>query len=136
MIIQHGRQQMQRSLGALSCVAAVYCLLLFSCDSEDERSSSTQAAVSSDPETSCDLTPIPETGTLRACAAGTSTTAGPGVPFNFTGTIQHSLPITPTKLTALTAAQALAEARNPPAQPPVDRGFPPARSHTQDQAKP
>jgi hypothetical protein len=64
----------------------------------------------------CDLTPVDEKGTLRGCAAGTSTEAGPGLPFNFTGTLAEAVILTARETAAVVAANALTAARNPVGQ--------------------
>lgn len=86
------------------------------CGSGDDQSSTTASAVTSAP------TPNPN-GSLPASAAGTPSPSGPGVPADFAGTITDALPLTPEEIAANKAADALAAARNPPTQSPLDRGF-------------
>ena len=65
----------------------------------------------------------PKATVLPATAAGTSTSAGPGVPSGFTGTIEDSVPVSDAARAAIAKANALSTARNPEHQDPVDRGF-------------
>lgn len=71
----------------------------------------------------CDLTPLDDAGTLPGCAAGSSTLDGPGVPADFTGQIEATMPIGPEAAAAAAAADALNAARNPEGQSPLERGF-------------
>ena len=81
---------------------------------------------------SCNLAPIDDTGAMPACAAGTSGSAGPGLPQGFAGSDESSMPLSAADLAGLAADQALGLARNPPGQDPVERGFgtPPSRGTT------
>ncbi len=67
-------------------------------------------------------------GTLPAKCAGTSTEGGPGLPYDFSGTVRHSRSLSPEQRAAIARANALAAARNPVSQSLVDRGFPPPKS--------
>jgi hypothetical protein len=51
---------------------------------------------------------------------------GPGVPIDFAGKIQASMPISPAERAAIEKANALAAARNPSSVSAIDRGFGPA----------
>ena len=57
-----------------------------------------------------------------ASAVGT-TESGPGVPDDFAGTIQDTIPLTPAQQAGVQEAIELRKKRNPANQDPVDRGF-------------
>ena len=77
----------------------------------------------------CDRTPIPQLGMLRACAAGTPSAAGPGVPDGFIAPTSGSPTLSSEEAAAATDAAKLDALRNPPGVDPADLGFgrPPAR---------
>jgi len=62
---------------------------------------------------------------LPASYAGTSTETGPGVPFDFTGTVGEPLVLDASETAAVAAARATSKARSPATQSRVDRGFAP-----------
>ena len=69
------------------------------------------------------LVPVTDAGMLPACAAGKSTPTGPGLPFDFKGTVEQSMPMSEADVAAAAAADALSTARNSTPQSQVDRGF-------------
>lgn len=85
-------------------------------DGETSTSSKTSASTTS-----------PDAGTpagiLPASYAGTSTEQGPGLPFDFVGTVTRSIPLSVDEQAAIADANAKAKLRNPPTKSPVDRGF-------------
>jgi hypothetical protein len=98
-------------------------LLLIGCGSSKEESaeSTTQALAGSD----CLLVAVDDAGTLPACAAGKSTAAGPGRPFDTLDAGVAPAEMSPQQQAAATAADALSSARNPNSQAAVDQGFAP-----------
>ena len=60
---------------------------------------------------------------LPASYAGESSTSGPGLPFDFVGTVTTSLPLTAAEQAAVARANLLSKTRNPPSQSKLDRGF-------------
>jgi hypothetical protein len=91
---------------------------LWSCNSpRDARS----GAADHDP--ACDPRERTPNGHLRACAAGTSSADGPGVPVDFAGHVAHAMALSPAERAAIDQANTLAERRRPRAVKRVDMGF-------------
>jgi len=100
-------------------VALVSCV---ACGGSRSDESSKQQSVSGSASAACDMVRIDLKGTLPACAAGTSSSRGPGRPFDAVGTPPPPT-MSPAEEAAYEAANALSERRNPAAQSPLDRGF-------------
>jgi hypothetical protein len=62
---------------------------------------------------------------LPASATGMSTESGPGVPDDFSGTVQDMIPLTAAQQAGVQEAIELRKKRNPATQDSVDRGFAP-----------
>lgn len=107
--------------------AAILALASASCGSSTGTSSSSQALAGSGGSqgSDCILAPIDNKGDLPACAAGTTSASGPGLPYNFVGRWVGAITLNAEQVAARSAADALSAARNPPGQDPIDRGFPP-----------
>jgi hypothetical protein len=71
----------------------------------------------------CDRTAVATNGHLLACAAGSPSAAGPGVPADFAGHVKTSMPISAAERAAISAANALSAARNSIGTSSLDRGF-------------
>jgi hypothetical protein len=100
----------------------VICSALAGCPRDENSRSGSQAVTSG--VGSCDMTPIAvDPVTLPACAAGTSGSAGPGVPFDYDKEAVPPYAPSPPEIAATAAANALAVARNPVGQSALDRGF-------------
>ncbi len=119
--------QLDRGIVRGFCLAGLLVATATCSDSEPETSSETKAVAAAPPV--CNKTPIDQRGTLPACAAGTPTVAGPGVPDDHTGPKNAPLTLTPGELSAAAAAEQQSALRSPPGVDPVDLGFgrPPAR---------
>lgn len=65
-----------------------------------------------------------QSGDLTACAAGRPTATGPGVPVDFAGKTEASMPISASEHAAVERANQRTERRRRSA--PVDRGFGPS----------
>ena len=117
---------MKRARAGGLMFGVLFAVGIASCSGDSSESAETAAVTvgsSGSGSGSCDRTPIDGSGTLPACAAGTPGSGGPGVPEDFAGSNETSMPITAADQAAIAAAQALDIARNPPGQDPLDRGF-------------
>ena len=112
-----------RSASALR-VGSLLSLSLLACGDTTPPSKAV-ARTGKPPAAECDMTPIDDKGTLPACAAGTSTEEGPGLPYNFTGVISES-DVQAGDLATAQQAPMVAPAAQPELDP-VDRGFAPAQ---------
>ena len=119
--------QLDRGFVRRLCLAALLVASAACDDSEPETSSETKAVANA--PAVCNKTPIDQRGTLPACAAGTPTVAGPGVPDDHTGPKNAPLTLTAEEISATAAAEQQSALRGPPGVDPVDLGFgrPPAR---------
>lgn len=93
------------------------------CNGSEPRTSTATSAVGGAASDAATDSLVPSGEVLPASFAGQSTESGPGVPFDFTGTVTSSLPLTASEQAAIAAANALSTARNPTARSPHDRGF-------------
>ena len=78
------------------------------------------------PVAACDPQVPAANGHLRACAAGTPTAEGPGVPGDFAGERHHAMAMTAAERAAIERANALATKRRAAGAAAVDLGFGPA----------
>jgi hypothetical protein len=113
--------------GGIGQRLCIFLLACSACGSSDKTSGSSGAVTATGSGSAqCDMTPINAQGDLPACAAGVPSESGPGLPYNFTGSLVGSMALDASGLAAEAAANALSAARNPATQDPVDRGFAPA----------
>jgi hypothetical protein len=119
----------QQHLAATFRLSAVVTVLVAACGDQTPPSSAV-ARTGSGLAERCDMTPIDDKGTLPACAAGTTTKAGPGLPYNFVGVVRESdVDITPD---AMPQAGGITAKDSTPSDP-VDNGFAPTASNQEGQ---
>ena len=112
---------MRRVTRTLSSVAVMGLVLGVACTGKDHSDTSASGSHSG---SVCDPAPI-EVGTVRGCMSGTTTETAPGVPADFVGRFEESMPLTLEEKEAIDDANQNAARRTPDGIDPADLGFGP-----------